>query len=102
MRCSSRSSPARATAAPYVCALVLVRSAEDPQPIIAEGEWHGEIVDVPRGAGGFGYDPYFLLPQMEQTAAETDAALKNTPEPSRRRLSPADCPLAGTGLILPP
>lgn len=62
----------------YVCALVLVRSAEDPQPIIAEGEWHGEIVDSPRGAGGFGYDPYFLLPQMEQTAAELDAALKNT------------------------
>lgn len=62
----------------YVCVLVLVLSAEDPQPIIAEGEWYGEIVDTPRGAGGFGYDPYFLLPEMEQTAAELDAALKNT------------------------
>jgi len=62
----------------YVCGLVLVRSAEDPQPIIAEGEWHGQIIDTPRGQGGFGYDPYFWLPEMEQTAAELDAALKNT------------------------
>ena len=62
----------------YVCALVLVRNAEDPQPIIAEGEWHGQIIDSPRGAGGFGYDPYFLLPEMGQTAAELDGQLKNT------------------------
>jgi XTP/dITP diphosphohydrolase len=62
----------------YVCALVLVHSADDPQPIIAEGEWHGEIIDTPRGAGGFGYDPYFFLPEMELTAAELDAARKNT------------------------
>jgi XTP/dITP diphosphohydrolase len=62
----------------YVCVLVLVRYAEDPQPLIAEGEWHGQIIDQPRGAGGFGYDPYFLLPEMEQTAAELDATLKNT------------------------
>lgn len=62
----------------YVCVLVLVLSADDPQPIIAEGEWHGEIVDTPRGAGGFGYDPYFLLPEMGQTAAELDSALKNS------------------------
>ena len=62
----------------YVCVLVLVHSADDPQPIIAEGEWHGEIIDIPRGAGGFGYDPYFFLPEMELTAAELDAARKNT------------------------
>ncbi|KAF7599937.1 MAG: non-canonical purine NTP pyrophosphatase, RdgB/HAM1 family [Candidatus Dactylopiibacterium carminicum] len=61
----------------YVCVLALVRHAEDPQPIIAEGEWHGEVVDTPRGEHGFGYDPYFLLPQMEQTAAELEPALKN-------------------------
>lgn len=61
----------------YVCVLVLVRSASDPQPIIAEGEWYGEIIDTPRGSGGFGYDPYFLLPEMAQTAAELDASLKN-------------------------
>ena len=61
----------------YVCVLVLVRHADDPQPIIAEGEWHGEIVDAPRGDGGFGYDPYFLLPDLGVTAAELDAAEKN-------------------------
>ncbi|GAA5174581.1 RdgB/HAM1 family non-canonical purine NTP pyrophosphatase [Niveibacterium umoris] len=62
----------------YVCVLVLVRSADDPQPLIAEGEWHGEIIDTPRGEGGFGYDPLFLLPDLEQTAAELEPALKNT------------------------
>ncbi|WP_153111214.1 RdgB/HAM1 family non-canonical purine NTP pyrophosphatase [Propionivibrio limicola] len=61
----------------YVCALVFVRHANDPQPIIAEGEWHGEIVDAPRGQGGFGYDPYFLVPDLDVTAAELDAAEKN-------------------------
>ena len=61
----------------YVCVLVFVRHADDPQPIIAEGEWHGEIVDSPRGIGGFGYDPYFLLPDLGVTAAELDSAEKN-------------------------
>ena len=54
----------------YCCLLVLVHHADDPQPVIAEGEWHGEIVDTPRGSGGFGYDPYFWLPQFGCTAAE--------------------------------
>lgn len=62
----------------YVCVLAFVRHAEDPQPILAEGEWHGEIIDTPRGEGGFGYDAHFLLPQMDQTAAELEPALKNT------------------------
>ena len=61
----------------YVCVLVFVRHADDPQPVIAEGEWHGEIVDVPRGDGGFGYDPYFFLPEAGLTAAQLDAAEKN-------------------------
>ncbi|MFT3961832.1 RdgB/HAM1 family non-canonical purine NTP pyrophosphatase [Propionivibrio sp.] len=61
----------------YVCVLVFVRHAGDPQPVIAEGEWHGEIVNVPRGAGGFGYDPYFFLPDAGMTVAELDAAEKN-------------------------
>lgn len=61
----------------YVCVLVFVRHADDPQPLIAEGEWHGEIVDVPRGSGGFGYDPYFFLPAAGKTAAELDAGEKN-------------------------
>lgn len=62
----------------YVCVLVFVRSASDPQPIIAEGEWHGEILAAPRGSGGFGYDPLFWLPALEQSAAEIPAELKNT------------------------
>jgi XTP/dITP diphosphohydrolase len=61
----------------YVCALVFVRHADDPQPIIAEGEWYGEIITTPRGAGGFGYDPFFFLPEFGKTAAELDAAEKN-------------------------
>jgi XTP/dITP diphosphohydrolase len=61
----------------YYCALVLVRGAHDPQPVIADGLWHGEIVEPPRGEGGFGYDPHFLLPELGQTAAELDAATKN-------------------------
>ena len=61
----------------YYCVLVLVRHADDPQPLIAEGKWHGEIVDAPRGAGGFGYDQYFWLPDLEQTAAELPAEMKN-------------------------
>lgn len=61
----------------YVCVLVFVRHADDPQPLIAEGEWHGEIIDVPRGEGGFGYDPYFFLPDAGRTAAELDPAEKN-------------------------
>ncbi len=54
----------------YYCVLVLVRHADDPQPLIAEGEWHGEIFHEERGEGGFGYDPMFWLPQLGKTAAE--------------------------------
>jgi XTP/dITP diphosphohydrolase len=54
----------------YYCVVVLVRHADDPEPLIAEGRWHGEVIDRPRGAGGFGYDPYFLLPDLGRTAAE--------------------------------
>ena len=61
----------------YVAVLVLVRHADDPQPIIAEGEWHGEIIDPPRGEGGFGYDPYFLVADFGRTAAELSHEEKN-------------------------
>lgn len=54
----------------YACILVLMRSAGDAQPLIAEGEWHGEIVREAKGAGGFGYDPLFWLPELNKTAAE--------------------------------
>ncbi len=61
----------------YYCVIVLVRWPEDPQPIIAEGSWHGEIIDTPRGGGGFGYDPYFLVPEFGQTGAELSMEVKN-------------------------
>lgn len=61
----------------YVAVLVLLRCADDPQPIIAQGEWHGEIVDTPRGDSGFGYDPHFYLPELKMTAAELAPAAKN-------------------------
>jgi XTP/dITP diphosphohydrolase len=61
----------------YACVLVLVHHADDPEPIIAEGRWHGTIVDVPRGTGGFGYDPHFLDPATGLTGAELPLARKN-------------------------
>jgi XTP/dITP diphosphohydrolase len=61
----------------YYCVLVYVRHADDPQPVIADGRWNGQIIDTPRGANGFGYDPYFLLPDFGKTAAELDPVEKN-------------------------
>jgi XTP/dITP diphosphohydrolase len=61
----------------YYCVLVLVRHANDPQPVIAEGRWDGKIVATPCGQGGFGYDPHFWLPALGKTAAELSAAEKN-------------------------
>ncbi|CAG9251018.1 MULTISPECIES: RdgB/HAM1 family non-canonical purine NTP pyrophosphatase [Burkholderia] len=62
----------------YCCVLALVRHADDPEPLFAEGRWAGEIVDTPRGEHGFGYDPYFHLPSLGATAAELEPAVKNT------------------------
>ncbi|KMZ13863.1 Nucleoside 5-triphosphatase RdgB (dHAPTP, dITP, XTP-specific) [Candidatus Burkholderia humilis] len=61
----------------YFCVLVLVRHADDPEPLIAEGRWHGEVINTPRGDNGFGYDPHFFLPTLNATAAELDPARKN-------------------------
>jgi len=61
----------------FYCVLVLVKSATDPRPLIADGEWHGEVLEAPRGQAGFGYDPLFLVPNLGQTAAELDEGLKN-------------------------
>lgn len=61
----------------YYCVMVLVRSPDDPQPIIADGAWQGEIQLRPRGEGGFGYDPYFYLPDLGKTAAELPMDQKN-------------------------
>ena len=61
----------------YACVMVLVRFPGDPQPLVAEGNWAGEIIARPRGANGFGYDPLFLPAQLGKTAAELDAVEKN-------------------------
>jgi XTP/dITP diphosphohydrolase len=61
----------------YYCVMVLLRHPEDPQPIIADGSWHGEILLNPRGSGGFGYDPYFFLCDLDKTAAELPMEQKN-------------------------
>lgn len=61
----------------YYCVMVYVRYPDDPQPIIAEGAWHGEIIDTPRGDGGFGYDPYFWVPEFAMTGAEMALEDKN-------------------------
>jgi XTP/dITP diphosphohydrolase len=65
-----------ARSAHYRCVIVLVRRPDDPEPLIAEGVWRGEIARAPRGSNGFGYDPLFVLPSGK-TAAELDAAEKN-------------------------
>ena len=54
-----------------------MRHAADPEPLIAEGRWHGELIDTPRGSNGFGYDPYFYVAQFERTAAELAPDEKN-------------------------
>jgi XTP/dITP diphosphohydrolase len=61
----------------YTCLLVAVRSASDPEPLVADARWPGEVIDAPRGAGGFGYDPHFWLPDRGCTAAELTPDVKN-------------------------
>jgi len=61
----------------YYCVIVVLRHGDDPQPLIAEGEWHGEVLRAPRGTGGFGYDPLFLDPTIGLTGAELPMEKKN-------------------------
>ncbi len=61
----------------YTCSLVLVRNADDPFPIIADGIWQGLWVDEPQGENGFGYDPHFFIPEYKITAAQVQPSLKN-------------------------
>jgi XTP/dITP diphosphohydrolase len=61
----------------FVAVLVLLRHAEDPLPLIAQGVWEGRVLDAPRGAKGFGYDPVFFDPQLGRSAAELEPELKN-------------------------
>jgi XTP/dITP diphosphohydrolase len=61
----------------YTCVMALVKDAQDAEPLVAEGVWHGEIARAPRGTNGFGYDPLFWIRELNKTAAELDAAHKN-------------------------
>ena len=72
-----RDVPVPRRSARFHAVIVLLRAADDPQPLIAEGAWPGLILDAPRGEGGFGYDPVFLDPEHGLSAAELDPALKN-------------------------
>jgi XTP/dITP diphosphohydrolase len=69
--------PAEKRGAFFICVLVLLRHADDPAPLIAEGRWHGRVLDAERGDGGFGYDPLFLPDGQTLSAAELDPQLKN-------------------------
>ena len=71
-------SGARDRRAHYYCVLVLLRTADDPEPLIAEGAWWGTIADEPRGAGGFGYDPHFRDRETGLSGAEMPLEMKNT------------------------
>jgi XTP/dITP diphosphohydrolase len=89
--------PAQRTAH-FIAVIVLLRHAEDPQPIIAEGRWSGMILGAPRGDGGFGYDPVFLDPENNLSAAEFDPAIKNRLSHRGRALAMLRQKLADTAL----
>lgn len=61
----------------YYCVIVFVREHDDPEPLIGEGRWYGEVIAEPRGTAGFGYDPHFFIPELGRTAAELDSEHKN-------------------------
>ena len=61
----------------YVCALVMVNSANDPEPLIVQTRWYGQIIEDAKGNHGFGYDPHFFLPELGNTAAELEPSEKN-------------------------
>jgi len=61
----------------YICALVMIKSADDHNPITVKARWDGEWIDIPRGNQGFGYDPYFYIPELGKTAAELSPNEKN-------------------------
>ena len=72
-----RAVPEQQRSARYRAVIVFMRSAADPSPVICEGSWEGQILLEPRGQGGFGYDPYFYLPEQGCTSAELSAEQKN-------------------------
>lgn len=84
----------------YYCVIVLVRRADDPEPLIAEGRWHGEVIAEARGSNGFGYDPYFHVPALGRTAAELGPEEKNAISHRGQALKQlVACLLAEPGLV---
>lgn len=61
----------------FQCVLAFIRYPEDPTPLIAQGSWHGFILEETRGQQGFGYDPVFYIPEHQRAAAELDSQIKN-------------------------
>jgi XTP/dITP diphosphohydrolase len=87
--------PAAERGAFFICVLVLLRHADDPAPLIAEGRWYGRILDEGRGSGGFGYNPVFLPEGYNESVAEMDAALKNRLSHRGQALAKLHAQLAG-------
>ncbi|MFT3804443.1 MAG: RdgB/HAM1 family non-canonical purine NTP pyrophosphatase [Burkholderiaceae bacterium] len=85
----------------YYCVLALVRWPGDPCPLLSEAAWHGEVVETPRGDNGFGYDPYFLLPELGRTAAELAPDEKNRLSHRGRAMAGLLARLPGSGLLAP-
>lgn len=69
--------PQAQRSARFICALVFMQHAQDPTPIICQGEWEGSILEAPRGQGGFGYDPVFYVPERDCSAAQLSAEDKH-------------------------
>lgn len=69
--------PEEQRSARFQCVLVFMRHATDPSPLICQGTWEGRILTAPRGAAGFGYDPLFFVPDLQQSAAELAPVIKN-------------------------
>ncbi|WP_457096430.1 RdgB/HAM1 family non-canonical purine NTP pyrophosphatase [Lysobacter sp. P5_B9] len=90
--------PAAQRTAHFHAVIVLLRHADDPQPVIAEGRWSGLILEAPRGDGGFGYDPVFLDPENNLSAAEFEPAIKNRLSHRGRALAALRQKLADTWL----
>jgi XTP/dITP diphosphohydrolase len=89
--------PVEKRTARFVSVIVLLRHAEDPQPLIAEGIWEGLVLEAPRGEGGFGYDPVFFDPALGLGAAELSAEVKNRVSHRGQALAALRAKLASAG-----
>lgn len=82
----------------FVCVLAYVRHGDDPMPLIAIGNWHGEILNEPVGEHGFGYDPLFYIPKLKKSSAQLDRAAKNAISHRASALQDLLCQLKETWL----